>query len=96
MIFVCPNCGSSLGIPIENGLSHCSNCNFVFHTSNFNKLSSWAWELRKGKSLDVINKDQNLSEENYKILQNYIEESGYSHDEFYCFLKKTKISESIA
>ena len=63
MIFVCPNCGSSLGIPIENGLSHCSNCNFVFHTSNFNKLSSWAWELRKGKSLDVINKDQNLSEE---------------------------------
>lgn len=95
MIFVCPNCGFPIGRPVNSGLLHCSNCNLVSCTSEFNKLLSWAWEIRNGKDLDIVDRDQILSIENYKILKDYIQESEYSHDEFYKFLKGLNISESI-
>lgn len=95
MMFVCPNCGFSLGHPVKCGLSHCANCNVVCSTSEFHKLLSWAWEIRNGKDIDIVDRDQILSIQNYNLLKTHIQESGYTHQEFYKTLKELKISEDI-
>ena len=95
MIFVCPNCGYPVARPIKSGLLHCSNCNIVSCTTELNKMLSWAWEIRNGKDLDTVDKDQTLTIENYKILKNYITEFEYTHDEFLKYLKTINISEEI-
>ena len=68
-MFVCPNCGLSLGHPVKCGLSHCANCNVVCSTSEFHKLLSWAWEIRNGKDIDIVDRDQILSIQNYNLLK---------------------------
>ena len=95
MMFVCPNCGFSLSHPVGCGLFHCGNCNVVSYTSEFNKLLSWAWEIRHGKDIDIIDRDHILSIKNYNLLNTYIQELGYTHQEFYKILKEIEISESI-
>lgn len=79
MIRICPFCGHKLKNCISEGITTCSNCERVFDSSRKNKILSASWMVRKWHA-DLENLD--LKEEDKKIIQDYIVEKLFSHDEF--------------
>ena len=47
MIGACPGCGYKLKNKLNDGLSNCTNCNFVFSSTISNELLAAAWQIRK-------------------------------------------------
>lgn len=79
MIRICPFCGHKLKNFISDGITTCSNCERVFDSSRKNKVLSASWMIRKWHvDLEVLD----LKEEDKKIIQEYIVEKLFSHDEF--------------
>lgn len=89
MIQVCPNCGHMLPQQLNDGLSHCSHCNQVFDSSDFNQLLAAAWQVRKDKmSLDEVKWHLKLGEEFSIFVHTFAGEYDYTHEEFIRLLKK--------
>lgn len=94
MITVCPNCGQSLKCHLNDGLTHCLNCNVVFDSSLYNLILSASWIVRR-QSLPPTSLSSwlGLSESDAELVYRSIEEENMSHDEFVKLLKKMKIPE---
>jgi len=88
---MCPNCGRWLELPLSNGITTCINCNKVFDSSPYNKLLSASWEARKNHLpySDVLQEIYQLSDEDTKLLQHYVIDNGYCHDEFVKIVKNS-------
>lgn len=93
MIQVCPNCGFSLNKFLNDGLTHCSHCNQVFDSSDYSKLLSAAWEMRKEHySLEQLQFYLKLDEDEAILVHSFVEEYGYNHQEFMKLLKKLGVA----
>lgn len=83
MIYTCPFCGFNISRAIGNGITTCNNCNRVFDSSSYYKILSTAWAARKNNIYDVdcIKDIYELNDCEAAIIQKYVIEDGYSHDE---------------
>ena len=89
MINLCPNCGHEL--PHE--LNHCLHCNHLIDSSDFNKLLSAAWQTKKENlSLEQIKWNTKLDDDLSILVYTYIQEQGYSHEDFIRLLKKLGVA----
>ena len=93
MIQLCPNCGYQLSCELKDGLSHCSHCNQVFDSSDYNKLLSVAWQIRKEDlSLEKIKWQTKLDDDLALFVYLFVVEQQYNHQEFSLLLKKLGVS----
>ena len=93
MIQVCPNCGHSLQRELNDGLTHCTHCNQLFDSSDYNRLLSAAWQVRREHlSLEQIRWQLKLDNDLCILVNTYINDYGYSHDEFVKLLKKLGVA----
>ena len=95
MILFCPYCGYRLKIPLINGLSTCDSCNRLFSSDETSKILSYSWMCRKQ---NINNKDilkslskDSLGENAINIINHYIIENNYSHDEFLKAIKSLNL-----
>lgn len=89
MINNCPNCGFSLQQELNDGISHCKNCNAVFNSNVFNEILSAAWQLRRQNiSLDKLEWQTKLDKDLVNFVYYFVSILGYSHDELLKMLKK--------
>lgn len=94
MINYCPFCGHNLPTAIVHGITSCNNCRRVFDSSQFNKLLSAAWLVRKRN----IDSEEYLiqfgyTKEESELLIKFVFEGCYSHEDFMALLKKHETSE---
>ena len=93
MIQVCPNCGHALQRGLSDGLTHCSHCNQVFDSSDYNRLLSAAWQIRKEHlSLEQVKWQLNLGDDFSILVFSFVNDHGYSHEEFMKVLKKLGVA----
>lgn len=93
MILVCPHCGHELPQVLKDGLSHCSHCNQVFDSSQYNQFLSASWQVRKESlSVEQLQHQIGLAEDEAILVHTYITEYAYSHDEFIRVLKKLGVA----
>jgi hypothetical protein len=92
MIDRCPFCGYLLELGIKDGITGCNNCNRIFGSTSKNKILSAAWVVRREglEEIEIIKKRCNLTNEESDIVENYIINEGYNHDDFLKFLKSYK------
>jgi hypothetical protein len=93
MIHVCPHCGHDLMRALNDGLTHCFHCNQVFDSSDYNKLLSAAWQVRKEHlSLEKLKHIVKLSDDEAILVSTFVGDYGYSHDDFIRLLRKFGVS----
>lgn len=92
MIYVCPNCGTSLPKPLTDGICICNACGVLFDSSKQSKLLSASWICRKKYyTIEQIKDKFGLSEQEAAILDQKINIDNMSHDEFVVYLREIKI-----
>lgn len=97
MIQHCPHCGTSLPQQLKSGLSHCSHCNQVFDTSDYNVLLAAAWQIRKGNfSFERLKWELKLDDEFLIFAFAFVADHGYNHDEFIRLLNRFNISKNVS
>lgn len=93
MIVVCPNCGHTLHRELKDGLTHCSHCNQILDSSDYNRLLSAAWKVRRENlTLEQIKWQIKLDNDFAILVFTFVSEYGYTHDEFISLLKKLGVS----
>lgn len=93
MIQVCPQCGHELVFELNDGLGQCNHCNQIFDSSDYNKLLSASWQVKKENlSLEKIKWQLKLDDDFAILVYTYIYEYNYSHDDFVKLLKKLGVS----
>ena len=93
MIQVCPNCGHELKLGLSDGLTHCSHCNQVFDSSDYNRLLAAAWQIRReNMSLEQLKWQLKLGDDFSILVHTFVNDHGYSHDDFIRLLKKLGVS----
>ena len=93
MIYVCPNCGNQLDKELNDGLAHCTHCHRVFDSSDFNRLLSAAWQVRKhNQSIEQLMFQMNIPKDEAILVTAFVGEYGYSHEEFHKLLKKLGVA----
>lgn len=84
----CPYCGHILEQPLLDGISTCSNCNRIFDSSDHNRILSAAWHARRTcVTLEDLERFDYLTGDQIKFIEDYVVDSGYTHDELLKFLK---------
>ena len=84
MICLCPFCGFRIGRPIQDGITTCQHCSRVFDSSPFHHILSAAWLIRKQNlyNIEAIKASmEELIECELKILEEFVVEQDYSHDD---------------
>lgn len=90
---ICPNCGQLLQCELIDGLTHCSHCNQVVDSSDYNKLLSAAWQVRKKHlELEQIKIQLKLDDDLCIFVYTFIFEYNYTHQEFMQLLRKLGVS----
>lgn len=93
MINACPNCGHWLSNELKDGLAHCTHCNRIFDSSEYNRLLSAGWLVRKHRQgIDQL-RFQGIPEYEAILAYSFVGEYGYSHDEYQKVLKKLGVSQ---
>jgi len=93
MIHVCPNCGHALHRELNDGLTHCSHCNQLFDSSDFNKLLSAAWQVRREHlTLEQVKWQLKLGDDLSILVYTFVNDYGYTHEEFIKLLKKLGVA----
>jgi hypothetical protein len=93
MIQICPNCGHTLQNELKDGLAHCLHCNQIFDSSDFNRLLSAAWQIRKEHlSLEEIKWKFKLGNDFSILMHTFVIEYCYSHDELIVLFKKLGVA----
>ena len=90
---MCPHCGKQLAEPLKNGVIFCSNCHRMVETKLYQKLLSAAHYIRKNNCFDIerIKFDHDFSEEELIVLNAFVVENDYNHQEFSIALKNLGI-----
>lgn len=92
MIFVCPNCGNQLDHSVNNGLTICTKCSYLVHNNIYNKLLSAGWILRKERfNIDRLKSEMKLDEDETILIQAFVGDNLYGHEELRRVLKKFNI-----
>jgi hypothetical protein len=88
MIQTCPHCGYDIEHGLKDGLANCLHCNQVFDSSDYNKLLSAAWQIRK-KNVTLEHVRWMIEDEDLSILvHTFVNDHEYTHAEFVKALKK--------
>lgn len=89
MIFLCPNCGGTLKEILDDGLSSCEHCQYVFNSNSYNKLMSASWVLRKWNlDASALKSKMELTDEEANFVYDAIQVQCLTHDEFLKYIKK--------
>ena len=94
MIYYCPFCGHVLKDSLKDGFTTCSHCNRIFDSCRENRLLSAAWAVRRRHfiSIEQLQYFSNLPADELEIIDRYIIEEGYCHDDFLKLLKTVDLS----
>jgi hypothetical protein len=94
-MFNCPYCGHNLPLPIIRGIASCNNCNRVFDSSPINRLLSVAWLVRRRhiQCRDLLVYQFGCTPDEADLVEEYVIEGGYSHEDFLEILRERCISE---
>lgn len=84
----CPFCGRHLADALASGITTCPNCGRVFDSSCRNRLLSAAWLQRREHIYDpeILKFHSGLSDIECEVIEHYIIDLGYNHDEFLNYL----------
>ena len=93
MINVCPNCGHWLSNELNDGLAHCENCNRIFDSSDYNRLLSAGWLIRKHRQGVEQLQSCGYLEHEAIVAFSFVGEYLYNHDEFQKVLKKLGVAQ---
>lgn len=94
MIYACPNCGHSLPRQLNDGLSHCNHCNRIFDSSDYNRLLSAAWMVRRDRmTMEQLMFHAHLPEDEAILVMTFVGDNCYSHEDFQKFLKKLGVAQ---
>lgn len=94
MIYACPNCGHQLARELNDGLAHCTHCNRIFDSSDYNRLLAAGWLVRRhNQSIDQLKFQMNLPEDEAILVCTFVGDHGYTHDEFQRLLKKLGVAQ---
>lgn len=93
MIYRCPYCGRTISPALHDGLTTCNGCNRIFSTSQFHRLLSAAWVIRREHTYDpeVLKYRCHLSQEEANMIYHFVAEECYSHDELLKELTNNKL-----
>ena len=92
MMKTCPHCGYDLEHELKDGLANCSHCNQVFDSSDYNKLLSASWQIRK-KNVTIDHVRWMIGDEDLAVLvYSFVNDHEYTHDGFIKALKKFGIA----
>lgn len=96
MIHICPFCGRNISKVIISGITTCNNCQRVFDSSSMNKMLSAAWYIIRNNNdnIDFVSDLFKLTDKEKSIVNQYLIEDNYYHDDFYRILKSMDLSES--
>ena len=94
MIHLCPYCGWTLNPKLESGITTCTHCNRLFDDSSMNRILSASWVCRKWHLEDpqLLQEKCMLSSEEAGIVNHYIGDLFYNHDEFLRALKNVAMT----
>lgn len=93
MIICCPNCGHSLQEQLSDGLAHCTHCNQIFDSSDYNTLLSAGWLVRRDNlCVEQIKWQMKLDNDFAIFVCSFVGDNEYSHDDFIKLLKKLGVS----
>jgi hypothetical protein len=97
MIEYCPFCGHSLLRPLKDGIATCTHCSRVFDSCPFNRLLSAGWLMRK-KGYDSVEELERagIDPDEAILVNGFVGENGFSHEEFFKVLRKLGVSEKYA
>jgi len=93
MIHVCPNCGYSLECQLSDGLTHCGHCKQVFDSSDYNKLLSAAWQVRRENiCIERMKWQTKLDDDLCLFVYLFVHDYEYTHEDFAKLLKKLGVA----
>jgi hypothetical protein len=88
----CPHCGHGLERFLETGMAICNKCQQKISSGRKHKLLSAAWCLRKKSVEDsrtfLAEMDLGLSEDELILVEAFVGEYKYSHEDFYHVLER--------
>jgi len=92
MIYVCPNCGSTLPNPLQYGICICNNCRNFFDSSKQSKLLAASWIARKKNySYEQMVDKLLLTNEEAFIVDQKINIDSLCHEDFLKYLNKIDV-----
>jgi uncharacterized C2H2 Zn-finger protein len=93
MMQYCPSCGSAFQNNLNDGLVQCDHCGQVFDSSDYNKLLSAAWAIRREKmSLEKLKWQLQLGDDFSILVHTFVHDYEYSHQDFMNLLKKLGVA----
>ena len=93
MIYACPNCGFELERQLNDGLIYCTHCHRLIDSSDFNRLLSAGWLLRRRyQNIEQVKYHMQLTKDEAILVETYVCDHGYSHEEFIRLLKFLGVS----
>lgn len=90
MLNTCSNCGYQLPQAIKDGIAFCSRCNRIVESTLYERLLGSGHYARRNhvNSVQQLKFDQSLTEEEAILVNAFVIENQYSHQEFEKALKK--------
>ena len=81
---MCPFCGRRISRAIKNGITTCNSCHRVFDSSPYHKMLAAAWMARRENvyDLEALTACFELTPCEAAIIQRYIIDEDYCHDDF--------------
>jgi predicted amidophosphoribosyltransferase len=93
MMYACPNCGFELEHKLNDGMISCTHCFRLIDSSDYNRLLSAGWLIRRRKqNIEQIKYQMQLSQEEADLIEAYVYDQGYSHEDMVKLLKSMGVS----
>lgn len=90
MLIVCPYCGLNLNRPLNDGISHCSNCNHLIEVNiktNFMSLFKYIKSLNS-PDINKIKFETRCDQDEILFVYAFAIDNNYSNEEFNNLLNK--------
>ena len=93
MLNICPNCGYQLPQEIKDGIAFCPTCNRIVQSTLYERLLGSGHYARRNNigSIQQLQFDQSLTEEEAILVNAFVMENQYNHQEFAVALEKLGI-----
>ncbi len=90
MLIVCPYCGVFLNRPLNDGITHCSNCTHLIEVTTKTKFMSLFKYIKSLNSPNVekIRFETRCDNDEILFVYAFAVENNYSNEEFYNLLNK--------
>lgn len=98
MLSTCPNCGYQLPQVISDGIAFCATCNRICQSTLYERLLGSGHYARRHhvNSVQQLQFDQKLTEEEAILVNAFVVENHYSHQEFEGALKRLGLCDRVA